>query len=118
MQIHGIIKSIAETNVVSEKFKKREFVLEIDGHTQYPQLIPLEFTQEKTSLLDKYHVGQDVSVDFNLKGRQWTNQQGEVKTFLTLHAWKIEGVNNTIPQQQSNDAMPLDDAQGGGDLPF
>lgn len=120
MQIHGIIKSINETQVVSEKFKKREFVLEIDGHTQYPQLIPLEFQQEKVTLLNTRTIGEDVSVDFNLKGRQWTNTQGEVKTFLTLHAWKIESVNNSSAptQQENNDASASNDALPGGDLPF
>lgn len=120
MQIHGIIKSIGETNVVSEKFKKREFVLETEGHTQYPQLIPLEFQQEKAGLLDKYQVGQEVSVDFNLKGRQWTNTQGEVKTFLTLQAWKIEAVNGADESQQDQniESNNSNDAPGGDDLPY
>lgn len=122
MQIHGVIKSIDETRVVSGNFKKREFVLEVDGHTQYPQFIPLEFQQEKVTLLNTYAIGNDVSVDFNLKGRQWTNQQGEIKTFLTLHAWKIQSVNNASApapaQQENNDAPISNNDLPGGDLPY
>lgn len=92
MQINGQIKVINDTQNISDKFSKREFVLTIDGTSQYPQHISMEFTQDKCSLLDKYQVGQDVSVDFNLRGREWNGPQG-VKYFNTLQAWKIEGVN-------------------------
>lgn len=92
-QTHAIIKSIGETVTVSEKFQKREFVLETDGNTPYPQFIPFELQQTSCDIIDAYKEGQDVSVDYNLKGRQWTNPQGEIKTFLTLQAWKIQPVN-------------------------
>lgn len=105
MQINGIIESIKETQVISDKFSKREFVLKTEHKTQYPQSILMEFTQDKCGLLDKYTEGQEVSVDFNLRGRNWTNPQGEVKTFNTLQAWKIEEVN-AVRTENTNTAPP------------
>lgn len=94
MQVHGQITTINLTEKVSERFSKREFVLTTDQSTPYPQTILFELQQDKCDIIDAYNVGQEVSVDFNLKGRQWTNPQGEVKTFNTLSAWKIQPVNN------------------------
>lgn len=106
MQINGIIESIKETQVISDKFSKREFVLKTEHKTQYPQSILMEFTQDKCGLLDKYTEGQEVSVDFNLRGRNWTNPQGEVKTFNTLQAWKIEDVNAVKTQTENTNTAP------------
>lgn len=84
----GTIKSIGQTIQVSDKFKKREFVLETTE--THPQFILFELNQDKCDIIDVYHEGQKVSVEYNLRGRQWTNNQGEVKTFNTLQAWKIQ----------------------------
>jgi hypothetical protein len=88
-QLNGVIHTIKQTQVVSDKFQKREFVVETKE--QYPQFIKLEFTQDKCTLLDKYQVGQEVSVDYNLRGNlAKTNDNA----FVSLQAWKIESVNN------------------------
>lgn len=93
MQTHGIIYSIGKTIQVSEKFSRREFVIETESGSQYPQYIQFELHKDRTDLIDPYKEGQDVSVDFNLKGRLWTNPQGETKCFTALIAWKIQPVN-------------------------
>lgn len=102
MQINGRIFRIGKTQQVSDNFSKREFVLETEFTTQYPQMILLEFTNNKCELLDKYSEEQEVSVDFNLRGRNWVNKEGEVKTFVTLQAWKIEAVGGGSNQTQTN----------------
>lgn len=93
MNITGTIKTINLTQQVSEKFSKREFVLETNTDTPYPQTILFELQQQSTDIIDAYEVGQEVTVEFNLKGRQWANDQGEVKTFNTLQCWKIQPIN-------------------------
>lgn len=93
MQVHGLIDSIGTEEQVSEKFRKREFVLIIDHDKTYPQTILFELHQDKTDIIDAYKVGQIVSVDFNLKGRQWKDKNGDTKTFNSLVAWKIQPVN-------------------------
>lgn len=93
-QTHGVIKSIGKTQQVSEKFQKREFVLELEAGTSYPQTVLFELQQASCDIIDSYYEGQAVRVDYNLKGRQWTDKEGAVKTFNTLQCWKIQPVNN------------------------
>lgn len=93
MEYTGTIKRIGTTQVVSDKFRKRDLVL-TDNAATYPQSIIFELHQDRVDLADPFKPGDEVTVKFNLKGRDWTNPQGETKTFNTLQAWaivKIEG---------------------------
>lgn len=90
-KISGVVHSVGMTVQISDKFKKREFVVEIDRDGKYPQLVQFQLAQDKCGLIDGARRGSDVTVHFNLRGRQWTDpKSGEVKTFNTLDAWKIE----------------------------
>lgn len=91
--ITGILKVKNPEQQVSEKFRKREFVL-TDNSSQYPQHISFQLTQDKCSLLDNYNLGDEMKVYFNLRGREWTDKQGVTKYFNSLEAWKLEGVSN------------------------
>lgn len=109
-KIVGTLKLVNATVQVSERFSKREFVL-TDNASMYPQDILFQATQDKCSLLDAFHVNDQVEVSFNLRGREWTSPQGEVKYFNTLEAWRIEKVGQNIPQgipQNGPSAMNLD----------
>ena len=88
MKVTGNIKVINDTQVITDKFSKREIV--ITDNSMYPQDIMFQFTQDKCSVLDAYKVGQNVEISFNLRGREWTSPQGEVKYFNTLEGWRIE----------------------------
>lgn len=90
MELTEIIKVIGETVQISEKFTKRDIVL-TDNSSQYPQHISFQLTQDKTSLIDKYSVGNEIKVHFNLRGKEWTNPKGEKIYFNTLEVWRIEG---------------------------
>jgi hypothetical protein len=111
MQIKGTVKRVLETQQVSDKFSKREIHVELpDG--QYPQTVSVEFTQDKTALLDSVAAGQEVTIDINLRGREWTSPQGETKVFNTLQGWRIAAEGAAAPQQPN--ATPEPD----NDLPF
>jgi hypothetical protein len=88
-KLTGVIKVVNPTVQVSEKFKKREFVI-TDATSMYPQDIMFQLTQDKVDVLDSFMEGQSVEVSFSLKGREWTSPQGEVKYFNTLEAFRIE----------------------------
>jgi hypothetical protein len=106
----GTIKVIQPTQQVTEKFAKREFVV-TDTTSMYPQDIMFQATQDKCSMLDSYNVNDQVEVSFNLRGREWTSPQGEVKYFNSLEAWRIEKVGAGVPQgmpQGGPSAMNLD----------
>ena len=85
----GAVKVKKETQQISEKFKKREFVV-TDNSGQYPQDILFQLTQDKTSLLDSVNEGEEITVNFFLRGREWTSPQGEVRYFNSLDVWKID----------------------------
>jgi hypothetical protein len=96
MEVKGKIKFIGATQQVSDKFSKREIVVSTDE--QYPQHISIEFNQDKCAILDKYSVGDDVEVGINLRGREWTNPQGETKYFNSIQGWNIKKeATNDIP---------------------
>ncbi len=105
MEIVGKIKKIMDVQNVSDKFRKREFVLSTDLNTPYPQHILFQTTQEKCSMLDNLRTNDEVKVFFNIRGREWTNQEGQIKYFVTLEAWRIDKftpVESASPSTTSN----------------
>lgn len=114
--LKGTLKVIGQEQVISEKFKKREFVLE-DNSSQYPQVISFQLAQDKTVLIDGHKEGEEVTVYFNLRGREWTSpKDGQVRYFNTLDAWKIEG-GAQAPTAQDIPAANIQ-ATEEDDLPF
>ena len=97
MDIQGRIKLIGQVQDISSSFRKREFV--VTTEEQFPQDILIEVTQDRVNLLDGFQVGTIVKVDINLRGREWTSPQGEVRYFNTIQAWKITAAVNQ-PQMQ------------------
>ena len=83
MEVQGSIKVIGEVQEISATFKKRELVVSTDE--QYPQTLSIEFIQDKTDLLNKFEIGQNVKVGINLRGREWENPQTkEIKYFKKI----------------------------------
>jgi hypothetical protein len=107
MQVKGKVIVVNPTTTISEKFSLRKFVVETDD--QYPQPIEMQVTQDKCSLLDTISVGMVVEVSINLRGKSWTNPQGETKYFNTLEAWKIDVLGATA---QAQEVDPLDELFG------
>ena len=66
---------------------------------QYPQNILVEFIQDRTNLLDAFNVGDLVKIDINLRGREWTNDKGEIKYFNSIQGWRIEKVEDDFESQ-------------------
>lgn len=118
MKIEGKIVEIFDTQQVSDNFKKRSFVVEYvenPQNTQYTESLLFELIQERCSILDDFSKGQEVEVNFNLKGRKWTTRENETRYFNSLQAWKIEEVGSTSrPSSKSKADVDLDD----DDLPF
>lgn len=101
MEIQGKIKMIDETKTFGNNgFRKREVV--ITTEEQYPQHILVEFVQDKCDLLNKHKVGEIVKISINLRGREWTNPQGEVKYFNSVQGWRIE----TLQADQGDSGIP------------
>lgn len=92
MEIVGILKVKFDTQRISDRMQKREFVVTTEANTPYPQHISVQVTQDKCTLLDKFNVGDEIKVNINLRGREWNGPQG-IKYFNTIEAWRIEAIN-------------------------
>ena len=104
MEVQGSIKVIGDVQEISATFKKRELVVSTDE--QYPQTLSIEFIQDKTDLLNKFEIGQNVKVGINLRGREWENPQTkEIKYFNSIQGWRIELLENS---SSDDDLPPLD----------
>jgi hypothetical protein len=125
--ISGTIKVVGQTQQVSEKFSKRELVVTEQGG-QYPQMIPIEFKQDKTGLLEGFRPGDEVTVTCYVNGREWTGKDGVTKYFLSLAGNRIErsgggsassggGAAQAAPAPTMADMPPIS-ADGEDDLPF
>lgn len=117
-EITGKIKLVQPTQQVTDKFKKREFVL-TDESSQYPQDILFQLTQDRCELLDGMNPGDEIKVNFNLRGREWTSPKGEVRYFNSLDVWRLEAATSAAPSAASiPPAMDMGAADGEDDLPF
>ena len=89
-ELQGTVKKISEIQTFASGFQKRELVLLTEE--QYPQPINIEFLSDKIDLLDSVSEGENVKVGINIRGREWTSPQGEVKYFNSITGWKIDKV--------------------------
>ncbi len=129
MEVIGTIKVKFDTQKVSDRFSKREFVITTEANTPYPQQVIFQVTQDKCTLLDSFNEGEEVKIQFNLRGREWNGPQG-LRYFNTLEAWRIErmtgGAQAAAPQraqqnyQNQAPAAPAftGNAADNDDLPF
>ncbi len=86
----GTLKAKMDTQQINDRFRKREFALEIaDGN--YPQMVKFQLVQDKCELLDQFNVGDEMKVHFNLKGREFTRRDtGATDYFTNVEAWRLE----------------------------
>jgi len=120
MEVTGQLKVKQATQVVSDKFKKRDFVLATDLSTPYPQFISFQVNQDKCEMIDKFEVGATIKVHFNLRGREYNNPTKGLQYFNTLEAWRIELVaqENVTPNTQSSVSVGAVNVTDNDDLPF
>ena len=97
MELTGTIKKLFYIQQVSPTFRKREVVIETDEN--YPQVVMCEFTQDRADIPSRYREGDKVTVSINIRGREWTNRDGETKYFVSIKGWRM---------------APGDGSEGGG----
>ena len=124
MSIQGQLHKKFETKQVSASFRKREFVVEYKDNPMYPQYILFQLIQDKTEQLDKFQEGSAIQVEFDLRGREWTSPQGEIKYFNSLDAWRVTevqvqaGMGSTPPPPMPPDVAINATNLEEDDLPF
>jgi hypothetical protein len=104
----GKVKVIMEARTFGSGFTVREFVVTVE-EGKYPQDICLQCVQEKVSLLDTLQVGQEVTVTFDIRGRE----SKEGRYFNNLQAWRIQA---NEADAAPADAPPVTDEEVPADL--
>lgn len=118
-EITGKLIMVNDTQQVSDRFKKREFVLEtaeeINGNV-YTNYAKMQLVQNKCEIIDNYKIGDTVKVNFNIKGNKW-ERDGNVNYITNLDAWRIESAQQAAPggapASPAYTNMPANN--GGGD---
>jgi len=110
----GKIKLIQEEKKFDSGFTKREMVVIVEDG-KYPQEINIEFVQDKVSLLDSLQAGQEVTVTFDIRGREYNGRY-----FNNLQGWKsaTAGDGPTMTPEDQSPAYPSPSDFDDGDIPF
>jgi len=114
----GRLHKVFDTEQKSASFQAREFVIEVaDG--KFPQMVKFQLTQDKCSLIDDYSEGDEITVDFDLRGREWNERY-----FTNLNAWRIaradaaDGASQGGGAAAAEPAAPAVTADFDDDIPF
>ena len=124
MEVAGKIKVLSDTQTFGNNgFRKRECVITTDE--QYPQMLMVEFIQDKCDLLNSFKIGDDVKININLRGREWINPEGVAKYFNAIQGWRIEKMSadtaSNVPPVDTIEPFKAADTTTEGeadDLPF
>ena len=124
MEVTGKLVVKYDTVQVSEKFKKREFVLElveeINGNT-YTNFGKFQCVQNKCEIIDRFNTGDTVKVSFNIKGQPYVDKKdGQTKYLTNLDAWRVEAATTGVsaPVQAAVQQTTTRPPSANDDLPF
>ena len=99
-ELSGRITHIGQTETVGQSgFQKRLLVISAEERG-YTNEYAFEAVKDKVTMLDPLQIGQDVTVHFNVRCREY---QGRYYTNLT--AWRIQA-EQTAPPAQPPQAPP------------
>ena len=114
IETNGKLHTIFETKQMSERFSKREFVVEMSDNPKYPQVVLFQLSGDRCQQLDGFQVGDQIRIEFSLRGREWRSPQGDVKYFNSLDVWKIERAGASQNAYGGNGGGRRDSRGGGG----
>ncbi len=111
---------------VSDKFRKREFVVEkteTAGSAEYINYIKFQLTQDRCNLIEAFHTNDMIKISFNIKGNRW-ERDGNVNYFTNLDVWRIDQLSDKLNGSNEDASFPGEsdipevDVNGADDLPF
>lgn len=134
-EMKGTVHQVMDTQQITDKFKKREFVLFVENTNkpEYSDYIKFEAIQDKCDDLDSLKPGMEVDVKFFIGGRKVEKEGKDTMYFTSLkiadfsihQGYKPQDKNvgaevtNDVPQEPPQ--MSEDKFDNGGeedDLPF
>jgi len=110
-ELKGVLHKKYEEKQITNKFKKRQFVVYVPGSGYRDNYVKFSLIQGECSLIDDYEEGDSITVFYSLEGRQWENPNtGETEYFNDIKATHINLEEENIK---------VNDTSGDGDdLPF
>jgi len=116
MEIRGKVIAIGKTQQVTDKFKKRDLIVEYAENPTYPEQVKFEANQAGCDKLDELREGDEITVHFNLRGRAWKDKAGVNQYFNTLNVWKFDLHQTSAGSMK--EAQDNDNGDNPDDLPF
>jgi hypothetical protein len=122
-EINGKLYEKFDTVIVSDKFRKREFVIEKTESASFGDItdhIKFQLTQDRCDQLDRCNINDEVKISFNIRGRKW-EKDGKVSYFSNLEAWRLEKVetgNTSSSAPIPGVDFPDFETSSDSDLPF
>ena len=108
VNIRGEVKFVDEVREYGNNgFRKHQVVIETgDGRWDNP--VPVEFTKEAIEKSQVLQVGDKVSVDARVNGREWTGKDGVTKWFTSINGYKIQKEDDASPVSDVPDSSSFD----------
>jgi len=121
-QVTGKLIVKDDVQAISDRFKKREFVIEVENerNSDWNDFVKVQLTQDRCDLIEPIDLNETITVSFNLRGRKWENN-GQTSYFTNLEGWRVEKATQTeneIPPATEYDMQDIPSASEADDLPF
>lgn len=104
---NGKIYAMFDTEQKTERFRIREFVLEITDGGRFEQYVKFQLTGDRCESLDAFSKGDEIEVEFNLRGREWTSPSGDVRYFNSLDVWTLQAASQAGAGAGSGEEPPM-----------
>ena len=121
LEITGKLVEKYDTQTVNDRFRKREFVIEVTEEVNgsaFTNFAKMQLVQNKTDIIDRFQIGDALRVNFSIKGNRY-ERDGKISYFSNLDAWRIEkadaaGANNGGGNANYNAGNNYNNNNGGG----
>ncbi|MCH7658716.1 MAG: DUF3127 domain-containing protein [Bacteroidetes bacterium] len=121
-ELSGILILKGELQQISNKFRKREFVIEkkeTNQNQEFVDYVKFQLTQDRCDLVEPFEINDKIKISFNIRGNRW-EKEGKVNYFTNLDAWRIE---KTVEAEEEIPPPPPEDdlsppPEELNDLPF
>jgi len=121
-EINGKLIVKDDVQQISDRFKKREFVIEVENerNSDWNDFIKFQLTQDRCDLLETVSLYENIKVSFNIRGRKW-EKDGKINYFSNLEAWRIEKMatgQSPVPDMPEYNQADVPPTAQEDDLPF
>lgn len=126
--IEGELKEVYDEQVITDKFRKKEFVIGVTQEGKdWVDFIKFQLVNNNCSKIDGFQIGQKLFVRFNINGRAW-KKDDKTQYFNSLTAYEVKSAGGVPVQQEllPQDTPPKEElkavdvtkTEGEDDLPF